>query len=234
MRFGRGWNHTLAWKDSPYRWAVDPLAQDSTGVSGVDLYLGSALLAQAQMGLARPDAPVSAENPAWSQPGFSLGLPLDTLPSGANSLTLVARTPRGTWLSSVQVVIPSLGGVVAARVIPAPAAPLPTLVPSEPVHLDVAAPSPGASVGRSFFVQGVATGADRVDIFMEPDRDGGGALVGSGVPGELSPGTRLGRPLGADEFVAPTTVPRGGHTLYVHAHTPSGQETVLVIPVTVS
>jgi len=215
-------------------WAIDPSAQDSTGVSGVDLYLGSALVAQAQMGLSRPDGAASADNPAWAQPGFSVSLPLDTLPTGANSLTLVARTPRGTWLSNVQVVIPSLGGVVAARVIPAPAAPVPTLVPSEPVHLEVAAPAPGASVGRSFLVQGVATGADRVDIFMEPDRDGGGALVGSGVPGELSPGTRLGRPLGTAEFLAPTTVPRGGHTLYVHAHTASGQETVLVIPVTVS
>jgi hypothetical protein len=140
----------------------------------------------------------------------------------------------------VQVVIPSLGSIEAARPLPVAAAPSADVAarpaPSDPPRLEVAAPQPGASVGRSFAVQGIVAGADHVDVFLEPDRDAGGALIGSGTPGELSPAIRLGRPLGAGEFIAPTNgVPRGSHILYVHAHSSiTGQEIVLTIPVTVS
>jgi hypothetical protein len=138
----------------------------------------------------------------------------------------------------VQVVIPSLGAVEAPRPVPQPAVDVSAIArpaPSDVPRLDVASPQPGASVGRSLLVQGVATGLDRVDIFLEPDRDGGGPLVGSGIPGELSPGARLSRPLGAGEFIAPSTLPRGGHTLYIHARSSiTGQEIVVSIPISVS
>ena len=109
--------------------------------------------------------------------------------------------------------------------------PLPTAAP----RLQIAAPQPGASVGRSFVLQGVAAGSDRVDVFLEPDRDAGGPLVGSGVPGELSPGLHLNRPIGSSEFFAPATVPKGDHTLYVHAHSArSGQDTIITLTITAS
>lgn len=223
-------------------WIVDPTAGDSTGVDGVDLYLGSTLLAEAQMGLARSDGASGESNPAWSQAGFSLSLPLDALPSGASSLTLVAHTERGNWLNSIDVVIPSLGSAPAPLAVPIPApvaagvAAHPSQAAGEPPRLDVASPQPGASVGRSVLVEGTAASSvDRVDVFLEPDRDAGGMLVGSGSPGQSMADARTGRSVGSGEFTIPTSIPRGGHTLYVHARSAaSGQETVLSIPISVS
>ena len=39
---------------------------------------------------------------------------------------------------------------------------------------------------------------------------------------------------GATEFFALANVPRGDHTLFVHAHSPTGQEVVLTIPIVAS
>jgi hypothetical protein len=101
------------------------------------------------------------------------------VPVGSTTLTLAAHTQvHGTWLSSVQVVVPSLGAVPAAVVVaPVVVAAVPT--PSPRVLAEIQSPQPGDLVGRSFVVQVLAPGADRVDVFMEPDRDDGGHLVGS-------------------------------------------------------
>jgi hypothetical protein len=155
-------------------------------------------------------------------------IPLSSVPFGATTLTLAAHTPeRGTWLSSVQVVVPSLGSVPAAPVVTPVAMPVvvPTVGPR--IRAEIQAPQTGDTVGRSFAVQVLAPGADRVDVFIEPDRDGGGRLVGSAVMArDQLPGA---------SFLATVAAPLGTHTFYVHVHAPAAaREEVLILPVTVS
>jgi hypothetical protein len=210
-------------------WVLDP-SSGSVGVDSVDVFLGGAVgtrLAGAQLGLPRTDVPAVVDNPDWSTAGFAVTIPLSLVPAGSTTLTLAAHTPeRGTWLSSVQVVVPSLGSVPAAPVVaPAFVPVVPTVVPR--VRAEIQAPQPGDLVGRSFIVQVMAPGADRVDVFLEPDRDNGGHLVGSASI------TRTQLP-GAP-FLATVAAPTGTQSLYVHIHSPTAtREEVLVLPVMVS
>jgi hypothetical protein len=209
-------------------WVLDPTAQASTGVDGVDVYLGQPesgrLLVQARTGIERPDLAVTRDHPQWAAPGFAFNLPPDGLPGGPTTLTLAARTEdRGTWYRSVQIVVPMLGDVQAPAT-PAVVAAEPTAVPpaAPASRFEVSAPEPGASVGRSFLVQGiVGAGFDRVDVFLEPGRDAGGPLVGTSQ-------------LAGSTFVVTTSVPRGAHTIFVHGHQTDGREIVLTIPIVAS
>ena len=73
-------------------------------------------------------------------------------------------------------------------------------------------------------MQGIAfdPGVDQVDVFLEPDRDHGGRLVGSTSLAKGSPG----------RFSVSINVPAGQHTLYVHARSAIGnRELVVPIPV---
>jgi hypothetical protein len=212
-------------------WVLDPSYVGSVGVDSVDVFLGAPggpRLAGAQLGLPRTDVPSLLDNPDWSAAGFALTIPLSSVPVGSTMLTLAAHTPeRGTWLSSVQVVVPSLGSVPAAPAAPVVAvAAVPTLTPR--VRAEIQAPQPGDTVGRSFIVQVLAPGADRVDVFLEPDRDSGGHLVGSASVTRAQPANNT-------PFLATVVAPAGMQTLYVHVHAPATtREEVLTLPVAVS
>jgi hypothetical protein len=210
-------------------WVLDP-SSGSVGVDSVDVYLGNAggeRLAGAQLGLPRTDVPSVIDNPDWSAAGFALTIPLSNVPVGSTTLTLAAHTPEhGTWLSSVQVVVPSLGSVPAAPVAPVVSVPVPPTVTPR-LRAEIQAPQPGDLVGRSFSVQVLAPGADRVDVFLEPDRDNGGHLVGSATLARAQ--------LANTPFLATVVAPAGMHTLYVHVHAPTAaREEVLTLQVTVS
>ena len=212
-------------------WVLDPSARDWTGVDSVDVFLGPDVdsgvrLAAAQLGLTRTDVPSTVGNPAWANAGFSISLPLGDVPIGPTQLTLAAHTPdHGTWLSSLQVVVPSLGEVPAARAA-APTIPLPALAAVPHLRAEVQSPQPGDQVGRSFIVQVLAPRADRVDVFLEPDRDNGGRLVGSG---SVAQGQAISTPLKAT-----VNAPRESHTLYVHvSSTAQAEEQILTLPVVV-
>jgi hypothetical protein len=168
------------------------------------------------------------QNSDWTDAGFSISLPLQDLPLGATSLTLAAHSPEhGTWYSTLGVVVPNLGRVparvplVQANPLPAPALAPPPSAPAL-LHAEVESPQPGDQVSRSFVILVLASGADRVDVFLEPDRDDGGRLVGSST---LTTGNL---------FKVTVNTPPDGHTLYVHvSSTSTGQEQVLTIPVVV-
>jgi hypothetical protein len=211
-------------------WVLDP-SSESLGVDSVEVFLGGEVgtrLAGAQLGLRRTDVPAVLDNPESSMAGFAVTIPLSSVPFGATTLTLAAHTPeRGTWLSSVQVVVPDLGSIPAAPPVVAPVvvAVAPTVVAR--IRAEIQAPQPGDLVSRSFTLQVLAPGADRVDVFLEPDRDSGGHLVGS------ASSTRDQLP--AASFLATVAAPQGMHTFYVHVHAPtSAREEVLILPVTVS
>jgi hypothetical protein len=214
-------------------WVLDPLAVGSSGIDTVSVYLGSTtdngqLLAQARLGQARLDVANRYGNPDWASPGFAVDLPPGSVPSGLSTLTLAAHSPeRGTWVTTAEVVTPDLGS----------AAPLPPVAeasevqaePPRPVEvlgqrLQVDSPKAGANIGRTAFIQGIAfdAGVDQVEVFLEPDRDRGGRLVGS---------TSLRTPTPA-RFSVSVSLPPGQHTLYVHARSGSAnRESVVPIPV---
>jgi hypothetical protein len=211
-------------------WVADPSATDgTTGVDGLDVYVGTDLtaplpLAGARMGQKRDDVVSNMGNPAWVDSGFTISLPLDTMPAGPTQLTLVAHTPDGaTWLSSLAVVVPSLGAVPAPAVL-THVNPVAVATPLPPFHAEVEAPQPGDQVSRTVVVQVLAQGADRVDVFLEPDRDEGGKLVGTST-----------RPLGSTGVMNVTvSLPTDGHTLYVHvASSVTGQQALFTVPVVV-
>jgi hypothetical protein len=145
------------------------------------------------------------------------------------TLTVAAHSPdRGTWVTTAQVVTPDLGSAAApppvAETSEAQAEP-PRAIEVLGQRLQVDAPKAGASIGRTAFVQGIAfdPGVDQVDVFLEPDRDRGGRLVGS---------ISLRTPSPARFSVTISGLPPGQHTLYVHAHSAlANRESVVPIPV---
>jgi hypothetical protein len=210
-------------------WLVDPSATVSTGIDGLDVYLGDpstgTRLTGALLGLSRSDPASILANPQWSKPGFSISLPVNSLPPGPSVLTLVAQShDHGTWQSSLAVVVPNLGPSPAQQVQVA-AAPAPTpVLPA--LHAEVESPQPNDQVSRSFVVQVLAQGADTVEVYLEPDRDSGGRLVGAAT---VPAGTSAASPVKIT-----VTAPVDGHTLYVHvASSASGQQQVLTVPIVV-
>jgi hypothetical protein len=208
-------------------WVLDPSASESTGVDSVDVLLGDVAngalrLASARLGLARTDIPAAVDNPSLSTAGFTVTLPLSSVPVGLSTVTLVARSSqRGAWLSTLQVVVPTLGTVLPARSVP-PVVVVPAVASAPPATVEIQAPQPGDSVGRTFVLQLLAPNADRVDVFLEPGRDQGGRLVGSASVGKLSNAP----------FRVTVSLPPGSHTLSVHAQsTTTGREKVLALPI---
>jgi hypothetical protein len=89
--------------------------------------------------------------------------------------------------------------------------------------LQVLAPASGASISRGYQMELLATGIDRVDVFLEPDRDQGGRVVAS-IAGFDGP-----------HVVLPVSLPAGSHTLYVHGHSSlDGSDIVVSVACTVA
>jgi hypothetical protein len=170
--------------------------------------------------------PVSSwRTPNWAWPARTTTRTGPTLAIRSACRSTNCRTAHtadhGTWYSTVQVVVPNLGAVPVRTPI---ALPTPGALPVVPIPLkgEVESPSPGDQVGRSFIVQVLAPGADRVDVFLEPDRDEGGRLIGSAPV----PASNLAK--------LPVTASLDGHTLYVHlVSTASRQEQVITVPIIV-
>jgi hypothetical protein len=214
-------------------WVADPSTEGGSGIDALNIFIGNGLNdsslpvlgATAEMGLKRDDVVSSTDNPGWVDSGFAINLPLDGLPAGPTMLTLAAHTPeRGTWVSSLAVVVPDLGGVPARA--SAPAAPVPVAVgPLPPFHVEVASPQVGDQVSRSSTVEVLAPTADHVEVYLEPDRDKGGRLAGSST---VAPG------LAHTTLKVTVNATQGGHTLYVHASSSlTGQQAVISVPVVV-
>jgi hypothetical protein len=209
-------------------WVQDPGADQQPGVDRVSVFVGpyvlSALpLADAQLGLPRTDVRAATDDSgAQANLGFSVRLSAADVPVGVNQFTLAAYTAEdGTWLSTVRVVVPSLGLVPAPRVVVQVSQPPPPPRP-RPLRAQIESPQPGDGVQRSFIMQVLAPDADRVEVFLEPDRDRGGRLVGFA---SQTMGT---------EFKIAINAPLDAHTLYVHvASAALGQEQVLTMPIVV-
>jgi hypothetical protein len=104
-----------------------------------------------------------------------------------------------------------------------PISPLLVPTPTPLLQAEIAAPHPGDRVTRSFTLEVAATNADRIDVFLDPDRNEGGRLVSSAAT------LRVGNSLRVT-----VNAPLGQQTLHVHVFsTGLGQEQILTVPVVV-
>jgi hypothetical protein len=93
-------------------WVVDTTAEGWSGIDGVQVMLGSNVLANLAVGVSRPDVAAALNNPFYGNSGFN-GVVASALPTGAQTLTVVAHTPnKGSWSKSVQVNVSGSAGPV--------------------------------------------------------------------------------------------------------------------------
>jgi hypothetical protein len=91
-------------------WVVDTTAEGWSGIDGVQVMLGNTLLTNAAIALSRPDVAAALENPFYANSGFN-GVVSTALPTGAQTLTVVAHTPnKGSWSKQVQVNVSASAG----------------------------------------------------------------------------------------------------------------------------
>jgi hypothetical protein len=209
-------------------WVTDPSDPATLTVDTLGAFLGDTpsaggLLAAAQLGMPSGDVPGDTGPAASASARFALTVPLSRLSAGTNVLTLAATSlQRGTWQTTLQVVMPRLGPIVAAAPRPAPVVvPIAAMAPRP--RMEIQAPPPDADVPRHFTVDVLAPGADRIDVFLDPGRDHGGRLAGSTSTGRLPDGT----------FEVPVSASSGPQSIYVHAHYASAPEEVVSLPLTV-
>ena len=120
----------------------------------------------------------------------------------------------------------------------AAAAPADTVTTHTRPFLQLANPNPGDVVlNGNYVIQGIAydpssddgAGVSRVDLFLG-NRDEGGLFLGEAVPSaDAIAGMRL-----EDGFQLTVTLPNnanGGRNLFAYAITPSGEETVVSVPI---
>jgi len=107
--------------------------------------------------------------------------------------------------------------------------------------LDVSNPSAGHFLRRGrHMIHGVAcdksatsgTGVDSVTVF-KGDRDTGGKFLGAATLGLRTTGTACKGVAGAGWRLKSASLKKGSFTLFVYAHSVSGGETVLQIPIRV-
>ncbi|MDQ3812204.1 MAG: hypothetical protein M3336_18135, partial [Chloroflexota bacterium] len=217
-------------------WVVDTRQPDGPGIDSVTVYAGppgqgASPLGRGERLQRRPEVELALGNPAWSDAGFQLSLPVESLAAGVVHLTLEARAADGsTWWREMALITSG-----AARPMPPPAQPLAIATPTPllavlaaPPRLEVLSPVPGARVRSGQIVEGRAVdeagGLDQVDVFLEPGRDGGGRLLTSAdFDAPDQPG-----------FSFVLRAPPGAHTLHLHVRSRvTGRETVVQLPLQV-
>ena len=93
-------------------WVVDTTAQGWSGVDDVQVMLGSTSLGHLAVAQSRPDVASVLGNPFYTNSGFA-GTITSALPSGAQTLTILAHTPgRGSWSKNVSVNVAGGSGTV--------------------------------------------------------------------------------------------------------------------------
>jgi hypothetical protein len=153
-------------------WVVDTSADGWAGVDGVQVVLGSNVLAQAAVALPRPDVGNALGNPFFAASGFNAVVGT-ALPGGTQTLTVVAHTPgKGSWSKQVTV---NVGGGAGGGVSPGTAA-------NSGLVLKIVSPSPDDLIvaNNNGTISGIAydtrtradlgVGVDRVQAYLDGPR----------------------------------------------------------------
>ena len=220
-------------------WFVDTTAQGWAGADDVQVWLGTMdggkMLAKAAFAQNRPDVAAAEANPFWAASGFSAAIPAGALGAGPQTLSVYAHTPgKGWWYKQVQVNV-SAGAAPSA---PAPAAAAPTVSGGAPPVVVIEEPSAGDNIGtkNEFQLIGYAldpnasanqgsqgSGIDRVSVYVDAERDNGGAFVGDA---DLAFSDQAAQAKYGAQFAnsgwrltfKPTTLHKGAHTFFIYAH----------------
>jgi hypothetical protein len=158
-------------------WVVDTTAEGWAGIDGVQVQTQSGtLLANAAIGLYRPDVAAAMGNPFYANSGYNATVST-ALPSGSQTLVVVAHTPdKGSWSKSVTV---NVGGS-AGPVMVSPSA-------TSGIVLRIISPTPDDLIvaNENGIITGVAydtrttaelgTGVDRVQAYLDGPRGTAGS-----------------------------------------------------------
>jgi hypothetical protein len=157
-------------------WVVDTSAEGWAGVDGVQVTLGGQVLANAAIGLPRPDVAAALGNPFYTNSGFNATVSA-ALPNGPQTLTIVAHTPgRGSWTKPVPVNVSGSAGPVIVSPDATSGIVLKIISPT-PDDL-IVANSNGIITGVAYDTRTRAelgTGVDRVQAYLDGPRGTAGS-----------------------------------------------------------
>jgi hypothetical protein len=177
-------------------WFVDKDAQGWAGADSIQIFQGTMdaggkMLANAIIAQNRPDVAAALGNPYWAASGFSAVIPSGALSAGPQMLSVYVHTGgKGWWYKQVPVTVSSTGAPAAAPA-PGPApvvsgAALPIVVIEKPKDGEqVSTHSDYEIIGYALDPNappnvGVAgSGIDRVQVYMDAERDNGGTFLGN-------------------------------------------------------
>jgi Bacterial Ig domain len=223
-------------------WFVDRAAQGWAGADDVQIWQGTmdgggTMLAKAVFAQNRPDVANALANPYWAASGFGAVVPVGSLPSGTQVLSVYAHTPaKGWWYKQVQA---NVSGAAAA-------APIPVVSGGALPIVAIEKPASGENVktANPYTLMGYAldrnaaisqgsqgTGIDSVSIYVDAEKENGGAFLAdadlafSDDVAQAAYGTQFANS-GWRATFKPTTLRAGSHTLFVYAHSVvTGKET---------
>jgi hypothetical protein len=83
-------------------WFVDPTAQGWAGADDAQIFMGTlgqagVFLAQASVGLTRPDVAARLSNPFAANSGFSGTIQPESVPAGMQTLSVYVHTQNNGW-----------------------------------------------------------------------------------------------------------------------------------------
>ncbi|MEA2640725.1 MAG: hypothetical protein QOF51_2119 [Chloroflexota bacterium] len=212
-------------------WVLDLAQPTGSGVDMVHVYMdgeagnGGTGLGVAQVGIARPDVD-AAFGRSPSRAGWQLAWSVGSTTAGPHTLYVYAHTACGWSFATVPIVV---------------------LAPSVRISVDSPPANATANVNQILFVSGwaadpaasIGTGVDAVHVYLDGQAGAGGVGLGVATYGTARPdvAAALGRPAWANSgFTFPwrvTNVAPGPHTLYVYAHSRTGDWQFQTVPITI-
>ena len=237
-------------------WFVDRTAQGWSGADDVQVFEGTMdgggrMLARGITAQNRPDVAAALGNPYWAASGFVAQVPSGALQPGQHTLSVYVHTGgKGWWYKQVQVNVSASAPAAAA---PAPStssgtstpvssgAALPIIVVEKPENGENVptkedyeiigyALDPNAQPSQG--VQG--TGIDRVELYLDAERDAGGTFLGNAT---LAYGSETARAKYGPQFDSagwrltfkPTNFHANTHLIYAYVHSAvSGKEDFVI------
>jgi hypothetical protein len=161
-------------------WVVDTTAQGWSGIDDVQIFNGlmdggGHLVAHPVFQLNRPDVASSLNNAYWAASGWSASIPNGATGVGA-VLYVYAHTPaKGWWYQQAILNVPFAGSQPAPRLDVELPTPLATVHDKSPYTMRGSAYDPLAGPGQG-------TGVDRVQVYLNGDRQSG-IYIGDAQPG---------------------------------------------------
>jgi hypothetical protein len=234
-------------------WFVDKTAEGWAGADQMQVFLGQmgqggTMLTSGAVAESRPDVAAAENNPYDANSGFSAAVPAGALQAGNQTLSVYLHTPgKGWWFKSVNVNVSSSAPAAAAGSATAPA---PLVQGAAPPVIAIEIPTSGQTFTQRSGVQMVGyaldpnaapnqgvqgSGIDRVQVYMDGERDSGGIFVGDADLGfsDQTAASKYGAQFqgaGWQLVFNPTNFDRGVHQIFAYARSAvSGKESLALL-----